>query len=204
MTPAIPPEIQAIIDRLVAQGAEVEVIPVPGKSIVFSGESVGAGQVLRGDNAKGTVSGEPAVVDALTGSASSGASSWSWSADAFTGPAGANSILLIAGLAVCGIAAWMAKGGRLSTAAWWGACGVAAMIAAFNQWVLWAALALLVVALLATGRDSKIGRAIRRAYVDAARIIETDAPELKTKIKATTPDKAKKAAGAELKREGVS
>lgn len=204
MTQPLPPEIRAIIDRATAQGYEVEVVPEAGRSVVFSGESVGAAQTASGDGVKMTVDGSPQVVDAATGTASGGGFVGTFSGDALQLPSGPTPYLVIPGVLCLGLAAFAGYRARVGLALVVGAFGAGLIGGAFYPLAfVISAIALAGGAVLYFRGDLRRGL-VEQAFARTAAIVETDAPELKDKIRKTTPAPAKKAAGKVLKREGVS
>ena len=200
----IPQDIQRIIDAATAQGLEVEVYAESGGLIEASGSSVGAGAIASGDDLSSDFTGTPATIDLGGASATGGGFSRAFEGVGFTVPGGPSAVLLGAGVLILGGAAFAAYRARVGLALVAGALGAGLIGGAFYPplFVL-AALGLVVGALLYFRGDLTRG-AVEQAFTRTAALIEADAPELKTKIKATTPARAKRAAGKLLKREGVS
>ena len=200
----IPADIQRIIDAATAQGLEVEVYAESGGLIEASGSSVGPGAVASGDDLSSDFTGTPATIDLGGTTASGGGFSRAFSGGAFELPAGPPAVLLGAGVLILAAAAYAAYRARVGLAMVAGALGAGLIGGAFYPPLFVLSAVGLVVGALLYFRGDLNRAAVEQAFTRTAALIEADAPELKSKIKATTPARAKRAAGRLLKREGVS
>jgi len=197
-------DIQEIIRAAQESGLEVEIYTESGGMVEASGLGIGAGAVASGSDLSSDFTGQPATVDVGGAVASGGAFTRVLKADGFTIPAGPSVYLIVPGVAILMAAAFAAYRARIGLALVGGALGAGLIGGAFYPPLFALALVGLSIGAVLYFRGDLNKAAIEQAFVRTAAIIETETPDLKSKIKATTPTRARSAAGKLLKREGVS